>query len=63
MKNKIFLDGVCPVCGRHCGNGGHGMTLRCPCGWTGEFSGKDQEILMEFIRCSQERERKAENAT
>jgi hypothetical protein len=38
------------------------MTLRCPCGWTGEFSGKDQEILMEFIRCSQERERKAENA-
>ncbi len=28
----IFADGVCPVCGRYCGNGGIGP-LHCVCGW------------------------------
>lgn len=35
VKHKepmIFIDGVCPVCGNFCGNGGIGP-LRCACGW------------------------------
>ena len=31
----VFMDGVCPVCGEDCGNGGCGP-LRCSCGWVGE---------------------------
>ena len=38
------------------------MTLRCSCGWTSGLAREDQEVLMEFIRRNQERERKAGNA-
>jgi len=28
----VFADGICPKCGRMCGNGGYGP-LKCGCGW------------------------------
>lgn len=44
MKEEptVFLDGICSVCGRHCGNGGRGYVLRCDCGWVGLT---DDELL------------------
>lgn len=59
ITGPFFLDGVCPKCGQHCGNGGHGMTLRCQCGWTGGLSPKDAEALAEFFKWHQERNAQA----
>lgn len=56
----IFLDGTCPRCGCYCGNGGHSMTLQCPCGWTGGLAQEDQKALVEFVHRHLERNRKEE---
>ena len=42
---EMFLDMICPVCGRRCGNGGRGVSARCQCGWSGGLTGKDAELL------------------
>ena len=57
MEEQVFLDGVCPHCGWRCGNGGQGMTLRCPCGWTGGLTQEDLEALRAFIHRHQEKNR------
>lgn len=61
MADKIgemFLDMVCPKCGRHCGNGGKGMSVRCQCGWTGGLSKKDARLLEEFYQHHLERNKR-----
>lgn len=55
VKDNVFLDGVCPRCGRRCGNGGHGMKMQCQCGWIGGLSPEDQRTLDDFIRRHQKR--------
>ena len=59
IEGPVFLDSACPKCGRHCGNGGYGMTLRCQCGWTGGLDPCDVRALDGFIRRRQEREASA----
>lgn len=59
VPGGIFLDVVCPKCGRHCGNGGHGMTLRCQCGWTGGLDPHDAQLVAEFFKQHQERDAQA----
>ena len=46
----IFVDGICPECGRSCGNGGYGP-LRCSCGWVGKtvFSKELQSAIDEMF--------------
>ena len=45
--SPIFVDGVCPECGRMCGNGGSGP-LRCECGWIGEPSQEVEDAIKRF---------------
>lgn len=50
-KELAFLDGICPICGMPCGNGGTGYTLRCPnCGWQGEIAREDIETLERTLK-------------
>lgn len=44
----VFMDGVCPKCGRMCGNGGVGP-LRCECGWSGEPSQEVEDTIKRFL--------------
>lgn len=44
----VFMDGVCPKCGRMCGNGGSGP-LRCECGWSGEPSQEVEDAIKRFL--------------
>lgn len=55
IDGPFFMDGVCPKCGRRCGNGGHGMTLRCQCGWTGGLAPGDAQAMAEFYKRHMER--------
>lgn len=55
FEAPIFLDGACPKCGRRCGNGGHGMTLRRRCGWTGGLDPRDAQAMAEIFRRHTER--------
>ena len=52
---EMFLGMICPGCGRRCGNGGRGVSVRCQCGWSGGLTGKDAELLAEFYRRHLER--------
>lgn len=45
----MFLDRECPRCGRRCGNGGSGFTVRCVCGWVGSLSPEDEAVISEII--------------
>lgn len=59
ITGPFFLDGVCPKCGRHCGNGGRGMTLWCECGWTGGLNPHDAQALAEIFKRHQEKNARA----
>ena len=51
----MFLDRECPRCGRRCGNGGSGFTVRCMCGWAGGLSPEDEAHMLEFIERHKQR--------
>lgn len=57
----VFMDGICPKCGKPCGNGGAGDILRCQCGWSGKMDGEDARALAEFIRRHKERNKEVHN--
>ena len=59
MREVVFMDGVCPKCGKMCGNGGFGDTLRCRCGWTGQIDPEDEKAITEIIRRNLEQDREA----
>lgn len=52
----MFLDGICPVCGRTCGNNGAGTALHCDCGWVGEIDSRDLEAINEFLKAARQRD-------
>lgn len=43
----MFLDCTCPICGRTAGNGGHGYTYRCVCGWMRNGISQHDKRLIE----------------
>lgn len=45
---RMFFDMECPLCGRTCGNGGSGFTVRCSCGWTGGLDPRDEAAIIAF---------------
>lgn len=59
QENKIvvFADGICPQCGKLCGNGGSGP-LHCECGW----EGTDEEIRARPIKAPQDKTMQIYNA-
>lgn len=48
----IFVDVICPKCGRRIGNGGSGGTFRCECGYVGDGGlSKDDKAFLEEVYC------------
>lgn len=43
-----FIDGICPECGKSCGNGGRGP-LRCSCGWKGEVLSEEAQKAIDEL--------------
>lgn len=54
---ELFWDRQCPRCGQICGNESEGYTVRCRCGWSGEISKYDRDLLEQVYLKHLERNR------